>query len=89
MAVLKWADLLDAAQPLLQRLDGGEDLVAGLRGAGQGLLLRELGELRVNLLRFGERVEEARQEGAFLRGDLRGGSVVGNSCGPVRVGQEG
>jgi hypothetical protein len=78
--VLKRVDGVDAAQRLLQRLDLLKHFVARLLAGRPLLLSRQVGELRLNLLRLGHLVEHARKEGAFLSSDLSSGGVVGDSA---------
>ena len=78
MRVLKRPHLLDPSQPLLQILDLLEHSIACLLARRLLLLLAARPQLILNLLRLGHVVEHARQEGAFLTGDLGGGGVVGD-----------
>lgn len=80
MAVFKGPDLLNASQGLLERFDVFKDLVAGGRVGGFGLLVGQGCQLEVDGLGFGQGVEEAGEEGAFLAGHLGGGRVVGDGA---------
>ena len=77
MTILKRSNLLHPPQLALEFFNVGKDLGASI-AAGFSLGFREAGKLLVNEFRFCEGVEETRKEGAFLRGYLCGGSVVGD-----------
>lgn len=80
MTVLKGANLLDSPQLLLQGFDVLEDFVASGGVGGSALLGGEGGEFAVDGFGFGEGVEKAGEEGAFLGRDLCCGGVVGDGA---------
>ncbi len=79
MAILKRSNLLHPSQLPLQLLNPRKNLRPRLTRSFR-LLLRQLREFHVDGFGPGEGIEEAREEGTFLRGDLCGGSVVGDGA---------
>ena len=79
MTVLKGTNLLYAAKGFLEGFDLREDLVA-LVGGGFGLGVGEFAQFDVDCFGFGHGIEEACEEGAFLRCDLSSGSIISDGA---------
>jgi len=84
VGVLEGAHLLDAAQALLHLFVGLEDLVAGGLVGGALLLGAQRAQLVLEALGLRHLVEQAGEEGALLRRDLRGRRVVRHRAVPHR-----
>lgn len=79
MTVLERSDLFDPTQSLLQLLDSGKDLVALGRIARFALGFGKIGQFGVELLGFGERIEQSGKERPFLRRNLGGRCIICDS----------